>query len=127
MIILCSLELFGYDICTGTGETRSCKIYSPSNTTSEGSLNIDNNAKNVILYCICMVDNSAVGPTTWFFNNAKVNRTTDDGLGNPYYRDNVPSPLIIPSYTPIRVGTYGCGDFQPTMLDITINLTLSKY
>ena len=123
MIILCSLELFGYDICTGTGETRSCEIYLPSNTTSEGSLNI---AKNVIFYCICKVDNSAVGPTTWFFNNTKVNRITADGLGNPYYRDNVPSPLIIPSFTPTLVGTYGCG-FQPTMPSITIILTLSKY
>ena len=122
MIILCSLELFGYVICTGPPRpvARFCDIYSPNLTTSGGILYIANGAKNVILYCICNRKNHvgdyyvAVGPTTWFINGTKVTRTEADGHGNPY--------------TPTLVGTYGCGGHYPTEPNVTINLTMfGKY
>ena len=73
-------------------------------------MDIPNGTQNVILYCICRrTNNVAVGPTTWFITDTAVARTKADGSGNPYYRDNVPSPLIIPAFTATRAGIYGCG------------------
>ena len=69
---------------------------------------IPSGAQNVILYCVCTIDNIAVGPTEWFFNGTKVTLTEDDGSGAPYFRDNVPSPLIIPSFVTGNDGTYRC-------------------
>ena len=55
-----------------------------------------------------MIDNVAVGPAIWFINNVRVTATQANG-NNPYYRDNVPSPLIIPLFGTSNVGTYRCG------------------
>ena len=69
---------------------------------------IASGTQNVILYCICNRSNIAVGPTYWYSNGVLVTVTEDDGSGNPYYRDNVPSPLIIPSFVAPHNGTYIC-------------------
>ena len=102
---------------------RLCDIYSPSFTTSVGVLYISNGTQNVILYCICRRNNVAVGPTTWFIDGTAVTRTTASG-DNPYYRNNVPSPLIIPLFTATRAGTYGCGSYHPTVPSVTIDLAI---
>ena len=102
---------------------RFCDIYSPSFATSVGVLYISNGTQNVILYCICKKNNVAVGPTTWFIDYTAVTRTTASG-DNPYYRDNVPSPLIIPYFIPTFVGTYGCGSYRPTEPSVTIDLAI---
>ena len=69
---------------------------------------IANGTQNVILYCLCEENNIAVGPSIWFINGTQVTHLEDDGSGDPYYRDNVPAPLIIPSFTISHVGTYRC-------------------
>ena len=88
-------------------------------------MDIPSGTQNVILYCICTRNNVAVGPTTWFIDGTTVTRTTADGSDNPYYRDNVPSPLIIPTFT--SAGTYGCGSASPnppTAPSVTIDLAI---
>ena len=109
---------------TGPTETqRICNIYSPSLTTNGGMMSIASGTQNVILYCICRRGNVAVGPGTWMINSSTVTRTTDDGSGNPYSRDGVPAPLIIPSFTADRVGTYVCTSIgMVTISSVTINL-----
>ena len=107
-------------------DQRFCNIYSPSLTTNGGVMSIPSGTQNVILYCICRRNNVAVGPGTWLINGTRVTRTTADGSGNPYSRNNVPAPLIIPSFTATHVGTYTCtsdGDMV-TMSNITIDLAL---
>ena len=86
-------------------------------------IDIPSGTQNVILYCICMRNNVAVGPTTWFINGTQVIRTQASG-NDPYSRNNVPAPLIIPSFTDTHVGTYGCGSFDG--LHVTIELALSR-
>ena len=78
--------------------------------------------QNVILYCICRRTNVAVGPIYWFINGNQVNRTTASGI-NPYSRDNIPAPLIIPSFSATHVGTYGCAGFT-NALSVTIDLAV---
>ena len=90
----------------------NCSIVStnlPTVNTAGGA--IASGTQNVILYCICMRPNSivTVGRTRWFFNGVQITLTQDDGSGNPYFRDNVPSPLIIPSFVAHNNGTYSCG------------------
>ena len=102
---------------------RVCTIYSPNGMNST-MMDIPSGTQNVILYCICMRNNVAVGPTTWFINGTAVTRTTADGSGNPYYRNNVPSPLIIPSFTATHAGTYGCAGIATTP-SVTIDLAIS--
>ena len=65
--------------------------------------------QNVTLYCICTNDNIAVGPTIWFFNGVQVTLNAFDGSDAPYSRNNVPCPLIIPSFVTGNIGTYSCG------------------
>ena len=80
----------------------------------------------MILYCVCTINNVATGPTVWFFNGDQVTLTEDDGSGAPYSRDNVPSPLIIPSFVTGNNGTYRCesgATILPTS-DNMITLTL---
>ena len=106
-------------------EERVCTIISASLTASSERI-ITKGTQNVILYCVCQIDNVAVGPTFWFFDGALV--TQNDGSGNPYLRDNVPSPLIIPSFDYPHDGNYSCGP-TPTFDDVstqgdTITLTL---
>ena len=107
--------------------SRSCNIISTSlpTLTTPGGV-ITNGTQNVILYCICTIDYIAVGPTYWYFNGVRVSLTEDNGSGAPYFRDNVPSPLIIPSFVTGNNGTYRCGsegNIIPTP-DDTITLTL---
>ena len=86
-------------------------------------MDIPNGTQNVILYCICRRNTVAVGPTTWFINGIAVTRTTADGSGNPYYRNNVPSPLIIPTFTAALSGIYGCAGIATTP-SVTIDLAI---
>ena len=105
---------------------RTCNITStnlPALTTPGGV--ITNGTQNVILYCICAQENVAVGPTMWFFNGVQVTLTADDGSGAPYSRNNVPSPLIIPSFVTGNDGTYRCGSENTVVIstsDDTITL-----
>ena len=95
-------------------------------------MDIPSGTQNVILYCICRRGNVAVGPTFWFINGTAVTRTTASG-DNPYYRNNVPSPLIIPLFTATHAGTYGCGSTIlvnnaptiPTTPSVTIDLAIA--
>ena len=100
---------------------RTCRIYSPSLTTNGEMIDIPSGTQNVILYCICMRDGVAVGPTTWSFNDTEL--MTQASGDNPYYRNNVPAPLIIPFFTATRTGTYRCTGFD-TM--VTINLAIQR-
>ena len=84
-------------------------------------IDIPNGTHNAILYCICMRNNVAVGPTIWSFNGAEL--MTQASGDNPYYRNNVPAPLIIPSFTATYVGTYGCRSLTNAP-SVTIDLTL---
>ena len=87
----------------------ACNIISSNipGLTAAGGV-ISNGTQNVILYCICNRSNVAVGPSIWFINGDQVTLTQEDGSGKPYYRDNVPSPLIIPSFVSPYDGTYRC-------------------
>ena len=87
---------------------------------------IANGTEDVILYCICMLDNVAVGPVLWFFNNTQVTATQFNG-NSPYYRNNVPGPLIIPLFVAGNNGTYRCGSDTTigSTSDNIITLTVS--
>ena len=85
---------------------RVCSIYSPSLTTNGERIDIPSGTQNVILYCICMRNNVAVGGAVWSFGSTTV--TTIASGNNPYTRDNVPAALIIPSFNADHVGTYSC-------------------
>ena len=100
-------NITNYLIFTAPTGSRTCRIYSPSLTTAGAMIDIPSRTQNMILYCICRRDNVAVGPTRWRINNNEVTRTTADG-NNPYFRNNVPSPLIIPSFNANHVGKYKC-------------------
>ena len=88
----------------------NCNIISTNLPTVTGAGGvIANGTQNVILYCICNRSNVAAGPTYWYFNDAPVTLSeSDETDGNPYYRNNVPSPLIIPSFVAPHDGTYSC-------------------
>ena len=103
---------------------RICNIYSPSLTTPCEMLHIPSGTQNVILYCICRRGNVAVGPVRWFINGTGVTRTTASG-NNPYVRDNVPAPLIIPSFTADHVGTYICTSDDSIGNSVTVSVTVS--
>ena len=101
---------------------RVCRIYSPSLTTDGGMIDIPSGTQNVILYCICTRNDVAIGPAIWFINDIQLTRTTASE-NNPYSRDNVPAPLIIPSFNADHVGTYRC---QNVNGDATIDLALPR-
>ena len=91
-------------------------------------IDVPNGTQNVILYCICRRGDVAIGPATWFINNTEVTRTIASG-NNPYRRDNVPAPLIIPSFNAHHVGTYGCDNLGSQSFGserVTIDLALSR-
>ena len=120
--------IFVFNFCLAslivfTDPERVCNIYSPSLTTDGGVMYIPSGTQNVILYCICRRGNAAVGPITWFINGTQVTHRTASG-NNPYSRDNVPAPLIIPSFTATHVGTYGCGSYINVPI-VTIDLAIS--
>ena len=113
------------------GTNANCTIVSTNlpNVTAAGGI-IANGTQNVILYCICMRVNSilTVGQTTWFFNRDQITLTQNDGSGNPYSRNNVPSTLIIPSFVTPHDGDYSC-THRPRFSDVatlgdTITLNL---
>ena len=104
---MCLMSLY---VADPTGDV-NCNIVStnfPSVTAAGGV--IANGTQNVILYCICMRVNSivTVGLTRWFFNGALITLNQDDGSGNPYSRNNVPSTLTIPSFVTPHDGNYSC-------------------
>ena len=104
-----------------SGIQRVCRIYSPSITTNGGMIDILSGTQNVILYCICTRNGVAVGPATWSFGSTAI--TTTASGNNPYYRINVPSPLIIPSFNADHVGTYRCDNLR---WHATIDLAVSR-
>ena len=85
-------------------------------------IDIPSGTQNVILYCICMRNGVAVGPATWSFGSTAV--TTTVSGNNPYSRDNVPAPLIIPSFNADRVGRYSCANVVAGLA--TIDLALPR-
>ena len=105
---------------------RICNIIStsiPTLTTPSGM--IANGTEDVILYCICVQDSVAVGPVLWFFNDTQITTTQANG-NSPYYRGNVPGPLIIPLFVSGNDGIYRCGsdiNIESTS-DNSITLTL---
>ena len=120
-------------IFTGPSKAvRTCTIYSPNITTNGAMMDIPSGTQDVILYCICTRNDNnyrpvSVDPTTWFISGTEVTRTTASG-NNPYTRNNVPSPLIIPLFSATHVGTYGCASElpgPPTTPSVTIGLALS--
>ena len=124
---MCLISLYVAD----PGGNVNCTIVSTNlpTVTAAGGV-IANGTQNVILYCICMRINSIVivGRTFWFFNGTHITLTQDDGSGNPYSRDNVPSTLIIPSFVAPHDGDYSCthnNDFSDVAArGDTITLTL---
>ena len=62
-----------------------------------------------------------MGPTIWSFNG--VGLVTQASGNNPYYRNNVPTPLIIPSFTATYAGIYRC---TGVYVMVTINLAISR-
>ena len=100
----------------------NCSIISTSlpTVTAAGGV-IANGTNNVTLYCICYRSNIAVGPTWWYFNGIQVTLTEDNGSGDPYYRDNVPSALIIPSFVTGHDGNYSCGNLNININDISLH------
>ena len=116
-------EFFTF-IADNEGLTTNCNIVStnlPTVTAAGGP--IISGTTNVILYCICN-RNVVVGQTRWFFNGTRITQTQDDGSGNPYSRDNVPSPLIIPSFVAPHNGIYSCAP-DNNFADVTDNITLT--
>ena len=84
-------------------------------------MDIPSGTQNVILYCICRRNNVAVGPTTWFINGTAASTTASGN--NPYTRNNVPSPLIIPLFTATHSAIYGCESNNSPR--VTIDLAIS--
>ena len=73
----------------------------------------------MILYCVCRIQGIAVGPTTWFNGDTEL---TIASANNPYFRDNVPSPLIFSSFIMANTGTYSCGSNNSP--NVTVDLDL---
>ena len=125
------LNIFIYLIFTApdTPEPpRTCTIISslPAVTTPSGlTAVVASGTQNVTLYCICMTDNIAVGPIRWFFNGTEVTRKNK--AGNPYSRNNLPSPLIIPLFVFGHDGTYHCksSPFYPALISKNDSITLT--
>ena len=75
--------------------------------TAAGGAIIDG-TENVIIYCLCIRNNVAVGTTArWYFNGIRITRDSNTN-NQPYLRSVVPSQFIIPSFTSITVGRYSC-------------------
>ena len=96
----------------------ACNIISSNlpGLTAAGGV-ISNGTQNVILYCLCNRSDVAVGPSIWYINGDQVTLTQDDGSSKPYYRDSVPSPMIIPSFVTPYDGTYRCASGSLTPAD----------
>ena len=117
---------------SATGNTR-CSIIStnlPTLTADGGE--IINGTQNVIIYCLCLRDNTAaVGGAIWFLSDGTAVRRDDNQVQTDsiYYRNVMPSQLIIPTFVNPFDGTYGCvqsADFDDVSMrgdTITLNLT----
>ena len=125
--------MFNVFICIADplGEV-NCSIVSTNlpNVTAAGGV-IASGTQNVILYCICMRVNGilTVGQIAWFLNGDRITLSQDDGSGNPYSRNNVPSTLTIPSFVAPHDGNYSCTHMHCIFSDVarlgdTITLTL---
>ena len=98
--------------------------------TTDGGVIIDG-TQNVIMYCLCMRNNIVVGGARWFFPNGdRVRIQSPSRPGSPYFINNIPTPLIIPSFVHPYDGTYSCGpstDFNRVLSEgDTITLTLAS-
>jgi len=96
----------------GRGQ-RTCDIISTSLTTltTDGGV-IFNGTQNVIIYCLCMKNHVARPGVRWFFPNDSQVRTETHALtrpSDPYFRNIVPTPLIIREFVYPYNGTYSCG------------------
>ena len=109
----------------------TCTIAStnlPGLTTAGGP--VPNGTENLIIYCICTrmseSDIVAVGPTIWSRDNGQVTLAeTDETNADTYYRNNVPSPLIIPSFTATHVDRYRCRSGSAGASNVDDNITLT--
>ena len=115
----------------GLSAQRDCTIISTSftNLTTDGGVIIDG-TQNVTIYCLCMINHIVVSGARWFFpNGTRVRIQSPLRPGSPYFRNIIPTPLIIPSFVHPYDGTYGCGpgsDFsRVSSYGDTITLTLS--
>ena len=93
----------------------TCSIIStnlPTLTTDGGT--IINGTQNVTVYCLCMRGNAAIGGTRWYFPNGTLVRQDDNQvqIDSIYYRNTVPSQLIIPTFINPYTVTYSCIQFH---------------
>jgi len=91
----------------------TCTIIStsPTTLTTYGGA-IVNGTQNVIIYCLCMRNNVAVAGARWFFPNHTQVRTATHRLtraNDPYFRNIIPSVLVIRKFVHPYDGTYYCG------------------
>ena len=103
--------LFLTSAAANTSAQRDCTIISTSltNLTTDGGVIIDG-TQNVIIYCLCMINNIVVGGARWFFSNGtRIRLQSPSRPGSPYFINNIPTPLIIPSFVHPYDGTYSCG------------------
>ena len=56
-----------------------------------------------------MINNIVVGGARWFFPNGDRIRVQNSTRPGPYFINNIPTPLIIPSFVHPYDGTYSCG------------------
>ena len=100
--------------------------------TTAGGASLLYGTQNVTIYCLSFRNNVISGTVQWFFPNGDPVRTQDHEQyqpGSPYYRNVIPSQLIIPSFVNPYNGTYSCGP-STDINDVpqrgdTISLTLS--
>ena len=106
---------------------RDCTIISTSLSylTTDGGVIIDG-TQNVIIYCLCMINNIVIGGARWFFPNGdRVRVQSPSRPGSPYFINNIPTPLIIPSFVHPYDGAYSCGPGYLSSDRDTITLTLA--
>ena len=112
----------------------TCTIFSTSlsTLTTDGGV-IFNGTQNVIIYCLCMKIDVIRPGVRWFFpDNTQVRTETNlaTGPNDPYFRNIVPTPLIIREFVHPYNGTYSCGpstDFGRVLLEgDTISLILAS-
>ena len=125
MHIVCFVELavMSHYFLGDPGGVVTCTITStniPDLTDAGGPILIG--TKNVIIYCICRRSNSAaVGPTLWSHNGTGVPTANS----NPFYRNNVPAPLIFASIASNHTGTYQCARQGAGQSDTADTITLT--
>jgi len=66
----------------------------------------------VIIYCLCLRNNVAVAGARWFFPNGtqvRVETHSATRPNDPYFRNTIPSVLVIQKFVHPYNGTYSCG------------------